>query len=419
MSNIQSLRVQDFKGVRNIELTPRGSLVVIAGGNGEGKSSFIDAFAELIDPKGVKLTSKPIREGAERAVAELVTDDFIATRTWLKNNDPGKLVVKAPDGAVYPSAADFMRKVTGAGLFDPIAFVNLPEKDQRQQLLARVDLPFDLDELERQRKGAYDARTDVNREVTRLEGQLAGFAEPDPDLPDHELSAATLLAEAEAMRLRNADIDANIRHAEALQSAREKAERAVVAAEDALEAARDALRGAQKEELDHLAFIQALPDREDVATITDKLVDVEAINSRIRAREHRAAIAAELDDRRAAAVEHTSFIDEIETQKREALAAAKFPVAGLSVDEQGVTFEGIPFRQVNTARQRAIAFDLITAGEPRLRLAQIKDGDLLDGDTLAEIRRIADERGFTVLIERDRDESRDIGFVIDDGALAS
>ena len=48
----------------------------------------------------------------------------------------------------------------------------------------------------------------------------------------------------------------------------------------------------------------------------------------------------------------------------------------------------------------------------------MKDGDLLDADSLAAIRELADERGYTVLVERDRDESRQIGFTIESGALA-
>jgi energy-coupling factor transporter ATP-binding protein EcfA2 len=417
MTTIESLRVQDYKGVREIELTPDGALVIVAGGNGEGKSSFIDAIAEIIDPKGVKLTAKPIRDGAERATAELVTDEFIATRTWTKN-DAGKLVVRTRDGAQYPSAADFMRKVTGAGLFDPIAFVNLPEREQRQQLLARVDLPFDLDQVDTDRKRLYDERTIVNREVTRLEGHLAGFAEPADDVPADEVSAADLLAEADAAREHNAKIIAGIDHAAQLQTARETAEQAVRDAEAALARARDALDVATEAETEHLDAIRKAPDLIDVTAITDRLRDIEATNARVREAKQRAAVADELAATRAEAGRISQAIDAIDAKKVEALAAAAFPVPGLSVDDNGVTYNGIPFKQVNTARQRAVAFELLTAGEPRLRLAQIKDGDLLDADTLAEIRALAEARGFVVLIERDRDESRDVGFVIREGALA-
>lgn len=418
MTNIQRLRVENYKGVRQIELTPEGALVIVAGGNGEGKSSFIDAIAEIIDPKGVKLTSKPIRDGAKRATAELVTDDFIATRTWTKDGDPGKLVVKTHDGAQYSSAADFMRKVTGAGLFDPIAFVNLPDKEQRQQLLARVELPFDLDELDAERKRLYSERTDVNREVARSEAQLAGLAEPDADLPGAEVSAADVLERAEAARRHNAEIEAADALCDEAQQASVRAEREMKDAEVAFQEARERAKAAAVAAARQMDAVAELPERMDIDSITAQLRDIEAINARVREAARRAEVLADIEQRREAAERITTELDSIDEKKRAALADAEFPVAGLSVDETGVTVDGIPFRQVNTAKQRAVAFELLTAGEPELRLAQIKDGDLLDAETLAEVRRVAEARGFTVLIERDRDESREIGFVIHEGALA-
>ncbi len=67
--------------------------------------------------------------------------------------------------------------------------------------------------------------------------------------------------------------------------------------------------------------------------------------------------------------------------------------------------------------RRRIAFAIATAGDPELRLVIVKDGDLLDAESLEGIRDIAARRGYTALIERDRDESRQIGFTIVDGAL--
>lgn len=98
----QTFSVENFKGVREITLSPEGSLVVIAGGNGAGKSSFIDAFVELFDPKGTRLTPKPIREGEDEARAEFTDTDLGVriVRTWRKN-DAGKLEVFALDGAKY------------------------------------------------------------------------------------------------------------------------------------------------------------------------------------------------------------------------------------------------------------------------------------------------------------------------------
>ena len=83
-----------------------------------------------------------------------------------------------------------------------------------------------------------------------------------------------------------------------------------------------------------------------------------------------------------------------------------------------MTFRGVPFSQVNSAMRRRVAFAIATAGDPQLRLVIVKDGDLLDADSLTAISDLAEERGYTVLVERDRDESRRLGFTVSDGTLA-
>ena len=98
---ITSITVRDYKGVRGeITLKPSGSLVVIAGSNGSGKSSLIDAVAEIFDPKGTRLTARPINDNAEEASAEVITTQARLVRTW-KKNDAGTLAAFALDGAKF------------------------------------------------------------------------------------------------------------------------------------------------------------------------------------------------------------------------------------------------------------------------------------------------------------------------------
>lgn len=414
---ITSLSVKNFKGVQGeITLKPEGALVVIAGANGSGKSSFIDAIVEIFDPKGTRLTTRPIHDGETEASAEVVTTEVRLVRTW-KKNDAGTLNAYALDGAKYSSGRDFVLKATGGALFDPDAFLKLDEKAQRQQLLERVELPFDLEEIDNRRRGIFDARTEVGREVARLEGQLSGFGPVDVTVPLTETSAAELAAEhaagvAHNMSLvRDVDLAAERdRHIEALDAtiARLK-DQLLLAEQDRITAVddREQLRG---------RIEQAVPV--DVDAIGQRLATVEETNAKVRAQAQRSAVAAELKSKAAEQSALTEQLAAIDEQKATGLAGAAFPVAGLSVDEDGITFEGVPFKQVNTAMRTAIAFNLATLGRPALRLIVIKDGDSLDSDSLASVAAIAEERGYIVLVERDRDESREIGFTIEHGTLA-
>lgn len=414
----QTFTVRNFKGCREITLTPTGRLVVIAGANGAGKSSFIDAFVELFDPKGAKLTPKPIRDGASEAVAEF-RDEYLGIlvrRVWKKDGTAGTLTVEALDGAKYSSPAKFVADLLGGAIFDPVAFLNLDEKKQRDALLEKVQLPFDLDALAREKAGAADRRLIAGREVKRLEGALGSLPKPSPDSPAAEVSSAQILAALQDAQTHNLEVRRAADLAVELSGK-------IVALEQREEELQEQIRAMREERarLD-LHRIDASNDADaeliDLEPIQERLRGLDAINQAVRDRQAYEATAAELSEAQDAHAAAQAEIDSLESGKRRALAEAVFPVDGLSVDEEGVTFDGIPFGQVNSAMRRRIAFAIATSGDPKLRLVIIKDGDLLDAESLAAIETEAEERGFTVLVERDRDESRKIGFTVVDGALA-
>lgn len=406
----KSFTVENFKGVREISLSPTGALVIIAGGNGAGKSSFIDAFVELFDPKGTRLTPKPIRAGEDEARAEYVDTDLDVriVRTW-KKDDAGKLEVFALDGARYSKPAEVVAQLTGGLIFDPVAFLNLDEKRQRDALLAKVELPFDLDQISRERSGAEQRRLEAGRDVRRLEGTLSSLRKPAADVPDETVNPAELVDELNAAAVHNSRIDGAHEDAEHHSRKIKEIESKIANLQADLEAERDSLARAVE---------RSKVSKRDLAEIRGRLDAVEASNDAIRAARDYRAVKADLDAAREEQAGAQQDLDDIDRRKREGLERAEFPVAGLSVDEDGVTFQGIPFSQVNTAARRRVAFAIATAGDPKLRLVIVKDGDLLDAASLDGIRELAEERGYTVLVERDRDESRQIGFTIQDGALA-
>lgn len=409
----QTFTVQDYKGVKEITLSPTGRLVVIAGSNGAGKSSFIDAIAELFDPKGTKLTPNPIREGADEARAEYVDDELglRITRVWKRNGTAGTLSVEALDGARYQKPAEVVAGLLGGAIFDPVAFLNLDEKKQREALLAKVTLPFDLDEVAREKQDAEQRRLEAGREVKRLQGALASKPAPPVGFPTEEISAADLIQQIAAAEDSNrARVTARQQYDEAANQVADF-DRQIEALKQKREEAADRQERAWR-------TMQIQPDPIDVEPLREQLANVEATNRTRRAAREYTSLAKELDLWTSAQKAAQSEIDQIEEQKRAGLAAAQFPVDGLSVDDDGVTFNGVPFGQVNSAMRRRIAFAIATAGDPKLRLVIVKDGDLLDADSLQAIADIAEERGFTVLVERDRDESRRIGFTVRDGALA-
>lgn len=407
---VTNLKAENYKRLVAVDISPSGNVVTIAGRNAQGKSSVLDAlWAALAGGEASRATQQPIREGQETAVVRLDLGDIVVTRRWTKD-DAGTLTVESADGARYSSPQKLLDEMLGRRAFDPLAFVRQSPKDQVATLVSTVELPFDPEDLERKRKGVYDQRTEVGRDVTKLEAQLASYPDEDPTLPDEEQSAAALLTEAEAARAHNGNIDIAKLTLQRHETAFEEAQRRVAEAQEALTVARDHVVAARKR-------VETLPDMVDVSEIFGRIEGLEATNRRVRAQRERTAVAAQLADAKAKRAQHTVKLGEIEKTKADALAAVEFPVPGLSFDEAGVTLNGIPLSQASSAEQLRVSVALAMAANPKLRVLRIMDGSLLDSESMQIIADLAAENDYQVWVEV-VDESGKVGVVIEDGQVA-
>ena len=98
------------------------------------------------------------------------------------------------------------------------------------------------------------------------------------------------------------------------------------------------------------------------------------------------------------------------------MAAAAFPVVGLGFNDNGVTFNGVPFSQASSAEQLRVSVAMGLALNPTLRVVLIRDGSLLDDDSLAMVATMAAEKDSQVWIER-VGHGEETSVVIEDGAV--
>src|SRR5690606_10546732 len=109
-----------------------------------------------------KTTPKPIRDGETKAEIVLETEELVVTRKFTPSGST--LTVKSPDGAVYPKGQAKLDELVGKLSLDPLAFTQLDEKKQLAQLLDLVDLPFNVAELDAERKAIFDQRAEIGRQ---------------------------------------------------------------------------------------------------------------------------------------------------------------------------------------------------------------------------------------------------------------
>lgn len=400
---IVRLTAENIKRLRAVEITPDGNTVVIAGRNGQGKTSVLDAiWFALGGGSAMRGTPRPIRDGADEASVTLDLGDIRVTRTWADNKTT--LKVESAEGARYPSPQSMLDSLVGRMSFDPLAFAQQDERTQLATLLELVELPFDPAEHDGRRRALYEDRTVVGREVKALEGQLAGLPPADPDVPAEEVSATAIVAELTVAQREVADRADN--------------ERRYHAAVERVERAR-AEFAAAKADMDALAEAMAsLPTAPDVAALERQLAEVDQTNAKVRASQQRRSVEARLAEARADYAAKTDAIATLDEEKEAAVATARMPIDGLGFDDNGVTYQGVPFKQASAAEQLRVSLAMAMALNPRIRVIRITDGSLLDSDNMRLIEQMAADGDFQVWVER-VDESGRVGVLIEDGEVVA
>jgi len=342
-----------------------------------------------------KATQRPIRDGEDTARSELDLGDMVVARTW--KDGKTSLVVTTKDGFKHPKPQELLDSMVGRFSFDPLAFTRLSAKEQRDALLNLVDLPFDPVEQATERQRLYDERTQIGREVKQAEGALASTTKVEA--PAELVSVSELVEQERQGRAANEARDAS-------QVRLSRAAREVERLEAELAEA--------KRELKEASDVK-VPDAVDVDAIREQINNAETINDAVRSNRRHDELNASLEDARSRQQDKTDAITALDKQKAEGLASATFPVEGLGFDDEGVTYQGIPFQQASSAEQIKVSLAMAMALNPKLRVLRIMDGSLLDDESLKIIEQMAVDHDYQVWLEKVGDGG--VGVVIEDGEV--
>lgn len=413
---IIELQAENFKKLKVVRVAPAGNIVQISGDNEQGKSSIIDAIWAAFDFASMKRESRlslPVHAGAEEGFIKVTLDDLIITRTF--TNEGSTVTVENAEGAKYGSPQKILDGLLGKVAIDPFSFSTMDDKKQRETLLKIIDLKIDLEKTKAFRKGAFDKRTDLNREIKMLESQLMGIDEIPDNTPDVEQSAATVMDEINQAQKTLNENDRIRRRLVENQNETEKIRKEIARVEDILADLKTKLDAAGLEHIDLSEKADALIDP-DMSTFKMRLAQIEEINNNVRTKKAMEAVCKQLDNLRNQVIVQESKIAAIDKEKLDALNAAKFPIDGLSVSDDGVTYKGIPFSQCSSGERLRVSIAIAMAMSPRLRVIRITDGSLVGPTNMALIAEMAAKNDYQIWIEK-VDTSGKIGIYIEDGEV--
>ena len=406
------LQADAFKRLKAITIRPTTNVVEITGDNSEGKTSTLDALWAALGGKDAA-PEKPIHTGAERAEVRLVLGEngeakVKVTRRFKPKDGGGystDLVVESAEGARYPSPQGVLDAMVGAMCFDPLAFTRMRDEDQIKAL--RQFVPgVDFAQIEGLNKRDFDARTEVGRKLRDLKGQLAALPQIAGDLPAlGDLQA--LQDKFSAAAATNAQI------------AERKARREAVV--ERIEDINDQIAELEKERADlqeKLTVAGPLPDPVDVADLQTQMQqahEARALHEKAKARRDVEVRLKAAEDEELAL---TAAITKRKDDMAKAVQAAKMPIPGLAFGDGFVTLNGEPFAQASKAEQIRGSVAIAAAMNPKLRVARVMDGSLLDRKSWAALEAYAAEHDLQVWIETVSQHGQAAVLIEDGGVVA-
>lgn len=431
MRSIIELNIENVMGIKAFHYKPEGAAIIIGGENGAGKSSVLDSICMLIGGKSL-CPPEPLRRGKNRGKVEATIQsphgDLLAIRTWERKADgtvKTELELKSKDGYNAPTPQTILNDM--GVLFDPLEFMRMKPKDQLKALQELVGL--DLSEIDEKRAAAFTTRTSVNSAGKEKAAQLKAVTIYE-GVPDEELSSTEILQEMDVAEKKNRENDrirqAKVSSDQALaKHANEMTllESRILELEESLAAAKADLETAKAKHVEMLEADQkALLDVAeladvDIAAIRDKLKDMEETNRRVRSNKRYAELNAEVNRLRERSQELSDEIKALDTERERQLSEAKFPVEGLGFGDSGITFDGLPFEQANSAMKLRTSVAMGIASKPGGRVMIIRDGALLDSTNLPIIAEMAEAADCQVWIER-VGLGKECSVIVQDGEIA-
>lgn len=414
---------ENIKKLKVVTIKPDGSLVQITGPNGAGKSSVLDSIFYALGGTA-DLPSQPVRKGAGKGHITLDLGDIKVTRRFVENGGTS-LVVEAANGARFPSPQGMLDELMGKLAFDPLAFTRMKPADQLATLRGLVKIDADLEALDLANKADFERRAECNRNAKRLTAQIAGMMIPEglPEKPIDIRELTDTLANAaeennkiETERRRRSDKkkaidDMKLDFEEMRQEAAQHRKQA-----EELEARANQIESRSGVETFELAKLPELAPLVNAKAIAEEIERARKINDAITKRDERRQLNSDLTDAEKESEELTEAMKARVQQKTDAIAKAAMPVDGLSFGEGEVIYNGIPMAQASDAEQLRVSIAIAMAANPKLRVLRIRDGSLLDENSLKVVGEMADKADYQVWIER-VDTTGKVGIVMEDGAV--
>jgi hypothetical protein len=423
---IIGLKSENIKRLRTIDLTPNNYINRISGANDSGKTSILDSIEWALTGTS-NVPSQPVRKGAGKAHIQLDLGDIVVTRRFFENGSRnGTLALESKTNkSRYQSPQQLLDGLMGKISFDPLEFLRMKPEKQAEVLRSLVKLDIDIDALDAAYDKDYLRRREAKKERDNEEVRRNAIVVPE-NLPKEKIDEAALVEELRQVSNYNEGIARQERERRERVGHRNTLARDITENKERIEELQAKIAELLEETAQwvsalttvdaELAALEPLPPQKNAEEIAAKITEARTINHGLDRKRLRDSYTEAIDRLDTEIEELSAANKEREETRAKAISEAEFPVPGLAFGDKQVIYEGIPFDQVSNGVQIRASVAIGMASNPELRVMRIKDGSLLDKNSMNVVAQMAHEQDFQVFIEV-VDETGKVGVYLEDGEV--
>ena len=419
-------------GVKDIRFDLEGShLFIVGGANGQGKTSSIKSLLMAVCGRsGMDQYPEPaLKDGEDEGWVKV---KLTGEESWHENDHITVELhfTRRPNGTVKeefrvldsagcesPEPRTLLQQLYSTKAFDPLSFDRMKKADRRRVLMDLVGLDFSL--FSARRKALYEERSSVNSEAKRRTALLQSKTFHD-DVPSEMVSTKKLMRKLQLAEQKNSDIAAMQERYEKIGTEIDFTEKTVKKLKEDLQRHNARLSALLDDHEKLHCEIEDHPPLVNLEEIRREIVEANTVNAKVAENGVYAGEQDQVSELEAKSKDLTSQIASLDEEQDAMLAAAKWPIEGMSVDENGVTLDGLPFEAACKSRRVKASVAVGMSLNPSLRLLVCEDGSDLDLDTMQAIDKELQENDFQMIVEvvtRTKMDEEMCAVVISDGEV--
>lgn len=398
---INKLEIENVKRVKAVKIEPSiNGLTIIGGKNNQGKTSVLDSIAWALGGDKYRPSEAQRSGSVIPPNLHLVLSNGLVVERKGKNSD---LKVVDPNG--QKGGQQLLNVFVEHLALDLPKFMESSSKEKANTLLQIIGVGSQLCELERQEQEIYNRRHTIGQ----IADQKKKFAKEQPyypDTPKELIAASDLIKQQQDILARNGENQRKRQNLEYLQNQANSIQQQI----DELLSKQTAVLGdleiAKKTALD-------LHD-ESTAELEENITNIEEINRKVRANLDKDKAEEDAQEYANQYNTFTSQIDSIRQSKLDLLNNANLPLAGLSVVDGELTYNGFKWDNMSGSDQLKVSTAIIRKLNPKCGFVLLDKLEQMDIDTLKEFGTWLEAEGLQAIATR-VSTGEECSIIIEDG----